>query len=243
MESALRTDFSQERNIKEPALFAGILGDTLKMNHPGGVMAGSLPFRESLPFLNGRVKRTMDILLVLVSAPLALILVGLAAVAIKLSSRGPVFFIQERLGQNGVPFPCYKLRTMVEGAEQGTPQWATEKDPRVTLVGRFLRQSRLDELPQLYNVWIGHMSFVGVRPIRRHFARMLVEKEPLYHLRFLARPGLTGWDQVHNSYPYTLEGQLRKFRFDLYYLKNASVWLDLMILWKTIMVMLRCKGH
>ena len=110
-------------------------------------------------------------------------------------------------------------------------------------MGRFLRRSRLDELPQLYNVWRGEMSFVGVRPIREHFARILAEKEPSYHLRFLARPGLTGWDQVHNSYPCTLEDQLRKFPFDLYYLENASLWLDLVILGKTILVILGCKGH
>ena len=87
------------------------------------------------------------------------------------------------------------------------------------------------------------MSFVGVRPIREHFARILAEQEPLYHLRFLAKPGLTGWDQVHNSYPYTLEGQLRKFRFDLYYLEKASFGLDLFILGKTVMVILGLKGH
>ena len=110
-------------------------------------------------------------------------------------------------------------------------------------MGRFLRRSRLDELPQLYNVWRGEMSFVGVRPIGEHFARILAEKEHSYHLRFLARPGLTGWDQVHNSDPCTLEGQLRKFPFDLYYLENASLWLDLVILGKIILVILGCKGH
>jgi len=242
-ESALRLEVSRQGNFQKPALFNGILGSTLAAPLHGAVMAGVAPFRKSLPFLNGGLKRLMDILLVLLAAPLAVILTGLAAAAIKLGSRGPVFFVQERLGKNGVPFLCYKLRTMVEGAEQGAPQWATESDPRVTQVGKRLRQSRLDELPQLYNVWRGDMSFVGVRPIRQHFARMLAEKEPLYHLRFLAKPGLTGWDQVHNSYPCTLEGQLRKFRFDLYYLKNASFWLDLLILGKTTMVMLRRKGQ
>jgi lipopolysaccharide/colanic/teichoic acid biosynthesis glycosyltransferase len=242
-ESVLRTGFSREGDLGEPPLLANILNNTVAMRFPGVVKAGVIPFRGTLPFLNGRVKRAMDLLLVLLSVPLAVILVGLAALAIKLSSRGPVLFIQERLGKNARPFPCYKLRTMVESAEQGTPQWATESDPRVTRVGRFLRQSRLDELPQLYNVWRGEMSVVGVRPIREHFAMMLAEKEPCYHLRFLAKPGLTGWDQVHNSYPCTLEGQLRKFRFDLYYLENASLWLDLRILGKTIMVILGRKGH
>jgi lipopolysaccharide/colanic/teichoic acid biosynthesis glycosyltransferase len=189
------------------------------------------------------LKRLLDILLVLLAAPPAVVLVGLAAMATKLSSRGPVFFVQERLGRNGIPFSCYKLRTMVVGAEQDAPQWASDNDPRVTRVGRFLRQTRLDELPQLYNVWRGEMSFVGVRPIRQHFAAILAEKEPLYGVRFLAKPGLTGWDQVNNGYPSTLEAQLRKFHFDLYYLENASFWLDLKILGKTVQVVLRLKGR
>ena len=242
-ESVLGTEFAQTGDLGKPALFACSPANSLSVNFQGMVRAEVLRFEKTLSFLNGRGKRALDIVLVLVSAPLAVLLVGLAALAIKFSNRGPVFFVQERLGQNGVPFPCYKLRTMVESAEQGTPRWATQSDPRVTRVGRFLRQIRLDELPQLYNVWRGEMSFVGVRPIREHFAKLLAEKEPRYHLRFLAKPGLTGWDQVHNSYPYTLEAQLRKFHFDLYYLKNASFWLDLRILGKTIMVILGCKGH
>jgi lipopolysaccharide/colanic/teichoic acid biosynthesis glycosyltransferase len=241
-ESALRTELLQERGYAEPTMGAWLGADSFSCNYADG-LADAAPFRKTLPFLNGRLKRAMDILLVLLSTPLAAILLALAALAINLSSRGPVFFVQERLGRNGVPFPCYKLRTMVDGAEQGTPQWATECDPRVTPVGRFLRQSRLDELPQLYNVWRGDMSFVGLRPIREHFAKILADKEPLYHLRFLARPGLTGWDQVHNGYPSTVAGQLRKFRFDLYYLQHASFWLDLVILGKTIMVILGRKGQ
>ena len=225
----------------EQTLFARILESSPDENLHSLARAGAGSFQES--FLNGRLKRCLDIAVVLLCAPLAVVLVGLAAVAIKLSSPGPVFFIQERLGRNAVPFPCYKLRTMVVGAEQDKPQWAAASDPRVTWVGRWLRRCRLDELPQLYNVWRGEMSFVGVRPIREHFARILAAKEPRYYLRFLAKPGLTGWDQVHNGYPCTLEGQLRKFRFDLYYLKNASLWLDLYILGSTLKVMLRCQGH
>jgi lipopolysaccharide/colanic/teichoic acid biosynthesis glycosyltransferase len=242
-ESALKAELVQEEGYGELTKGAWPGGDSPAFDYDGVELANAAPFRKTLPFLNGRLKRTMDILLVLLSAPLAVILLGLAALAIKLTSRGPVLFVQERLGRNGLPFPCYKLRTMVEGAEHGTPQWATESDPRVTPVGRFLRQSRLDELPQLYNVWRGDMSFVGLRPIRQYFARILDEKEHRYYLRFLTRPGITGWDQVHNGYPSTVAGQLRKFRFDLYYLHHASFWLDLLILWKTIVVILRRKGY
>jgi lipopolysaccharide/colanic/teichoic acid biosynthesis glycosyltransferase len=242
-EHAFRTELSQGRDCREAAFYAGIWPGTPE-GHPLSLpAAGATPFRETLPYLSSRLKRLLDILLVLLSTPLAVVLVGLAALATKLSSQGPVFFVQERLGRNGIPFPCYKLRTMVVGAEKDAPQWATDNDPRVTRVGRFLRQTRLDELPQLYNVWRGEMSFVGVRPIRQHFAAILAEKEPHYGIRFLAKPGLTGWDQVNNSYPSTLEAQLRKFRFDLYYLENASFWLDLFVLGKTVKVILRCKGH
>jgi lipopolysaccharide/colanic/teichoic acid biosynthesis glycosyltransferase len=241
-ESILERGFS-EVDVVEPAIFGAGQAITPAVSFPDMAKAESPPARETMSFLNGRLKRAMDILLVLMAAPLAVILVGLAAVAIKLGSRGPVFFVQERLGRDRLPFLCYKLRTMVDGAERGAPQWATASDPRVTRVGRFLRRIRLDELPQLYNVWRGEMSFVGVRPIREHFARMLSELEPSYSLRFLARPGLTGWDQIHNGYPCTLEGQLHKFRFDLHYLENASFWLDLFILGKTIAVILGCKGQ
>jgi lipopolysaccharide/colanic/teichoic acid biosynthesis glycosyltransferase len=206
-------------------------------------LAETRPIRERLPYLHGFSKRCLDILLVLLAAPLAAILVGLAALAIKVTSRGPVFFIQERLGYNGLPFRCYKLRTMVEGAEKGSPQWATDDDPRVTGVGRCLRRTRLDELPQLFNVWRGEMSFVGPRPIRRHFAGMLAAQEPLYYVRFMAKPGVTGWDQVSHGYPNTIAGQLHKFRYDLHYLNNASFWFDLVILGKTIGVVLKLTGQ
>jgi lipopolysaccharide/colanic/teichoic acid biosynthesis glycosyltransferase len=240
-EYALRTEVFPQDCPESPDL-TGILGDwpdELPWPRP---WPEAEVCRDRLPYLSGRWKRALDVLLVLATAPLAVILVGLAALAIKLTSRGPALFVQERLGRNGVPFPCYKLRTMIVNAENGVPRWAVDHDPRITGVGRFLRRTRLDELPQLYNIWRGDMSFVGVRPIRQHFAAILAAREPLYTLRFLARPGLTGWDQVHNGYPNTLEGQLRKFRYDLHYLKNASFWLDLRILGKTILVMLKCTG-
>lgn len=221
----------------------GILADSPAETPLPTALAEADLCRGRLPYLNGGWKRSLDMLLVLCTAPLAAILVGLAALAVKLTSRGPALFVQERLGRNGVPFPCYKLRTMIVNAENGVPCWAADHDPRITGVGRFLRKTRLDELPQLYNIWRGDMSFVGVRPIRRYFARVLAEKEPLYTVRFLAKPGLTGWDQVNNGYPNTLEGQLRKFRYDLFYLKKASLWLDLRILGKTVLVVLRCTGR
>jgi lipopolysaccharide/colanic/teichoic acid biosynthesis glycosyltransferase len=241
-EYAIKNDWVPEGS---PGLqdLAGIFGDLPAESPLPAALAEADGCRGRLPYLNGGWKRALDVMLVLCAAPLAVILVGLAALAVKLTSRGPALFVQERLGRHGVPFLCYKLRTMIVNAENGVPCWAADHDPRITGVGRWLRRTRLDELPQLYNIWRGDMSLVGVRPIRRYFARVLAEKEPRYAVRFLAKPGLTGWDQVNNGYPNTLEGQLRKFRYDLYYLKNASFWLDLRILGKTILVVLRCTGR
>lgn len=223
--------------------FSGLLEDKALRDIPDRVPAEGELCQAALPYLDGWLKRSLDMVLVLLCAPLAVILVGLAALAIKLSSRGPVFFLQERLGQNGRPFRCVKLRTMVVEAESAGPAWAAANDPRVTRVGKILRRSRLDELPQLYNVWQGEMSFVGPRPIRSHFAVQLIREEPRYPLRLAAKPGLTGWDQVNHGYPSTLEAQLRKFDFDLYYLNHASLWLDLLILGKTLGVILGGKGQ
>ena len=174
---------------------------------------------------------------------LALPFLLISALAIKLDSAGPVFFIQERLGQNEVPFRLYKLRTMIHNAEQFTgPQWSTEDDPRITRVGRVLRKLRLDELPQLFNVLKGEMSVMGPRPIRKHFADVLAQEVPYYRLRFLAKPGLTGWAQVNYDYAGSKEGQSEKLQYDLFYLVHQSIWLDLYILFKTIKVMVWGKG-
>jgi len=242
-EQTFKADLALSHDFGTSALFEEIFEGTPAGDLTCDQEAGAWPFQATLPYLGGRLKRTLDVLLTLLTAPLAVALVGISALAIKLTSRGPVFFIQERLGQYGVPFPCFKLRTMVDGAEKGTPQWAAEKDPRITWVGKILRKTRLDELPQLYNVWRGEMSFVGPRPIRCHFAAMLTKEVPSYRLRFVAKPGLTGWDQVHNGYPSTLEAQIRKFHCDLYYLHHASFGLDLLLLGKTLKVILGFKGR
>lgn len=242
-EPAFNSEPVRSRDYCDSAVFPLTWEDLPENVFPGAAAIATAPLRARSPYLHGLLKRVLDITLVLLAAPLAVILVGLAALAIKFTSRGPVFFVQKRLGYNCVPFRCYKLRTMVEGAENGPPQWATEADPRITCVGRLLRKTRLDELPQLFNIWRGEMSFVGPRPIRRHFARMLTAKEPRYSLRFLAKPGLTGWDQVHNGYPNTITGQLHKFRYDLYYLRKSSFWLDLVVLGKTVVVVLRGNGQ
>ena len=195
------------------------------------------------PGIASKMKRGFDILFALLILTPALPLLLIAALAIKLDSAGPVLFIQERLGQNEVPFRLLKLRTMIHNAERFTgPQWSAEDDPRITRVGRILRKLRLDELPQIFNVLKGDMGVVGPRPIRKHFADILAQEVPYYRLRFLAKPGLTGWAQVNHDYAGSKEGQSEKLQYDLFYLVHQSIWLDLYILFKTLKVVTWGKG-
>jgi len=191
-----------------------------------------------------RLKRLLDLTLslmgLLVSGPLLLIIV----LAIKSTSKGPVFFRQERLGMNERPFSLLKFRTMVDEAEKETgPKWSSSDDPRITGVGRFLRKTRLDEIPQLINILRGEMNLVGPRPIRRHFADKLAEKFPFYRLRFSVKPGITGWAQVNGDYAGSDEGQLEKLEYELFYIQNQSIFLDLLIILKTIQTVLFRPGE
>jgi len=188
-------------------------------------------------------KRAFDIGLTLLLSPFALVVVFFCALAIKLDSRGPVFFLQERLGLDGKPFKLVKLRTMIDNAEKNTPQWCRDNDPRITRVGRILRKLRLDEVPQLLNVLKNEMSLIGPRPIRRHFTDLLAREIPFYRLRLLAKPGLTGWAQVHSGHANTLESHTQMIQYDLYYVFNPSLWLDFLTLLKTVRVILLGKGR
>jgi lipopolysaccharide/colanic/teichoic acid biosynthesis glycosyltransferase len=166
-----------------------------------------------------------------------------AAVAVRLESEGPALFVQERLGQGRVPFRCIKFRTMRHNAEHGSgPVRSHVNDPRITRIGRFLRRSRMDELPQLFNVIKGDMSLVGPRPIRECFADELAARTPFYDIRFLAKPGLTGWAQIRFRYATSPEEEIEKLRFDLFYIRQQSFWMDLRILVETMWAVLRMKG-
>jgi len=164
------------------------------------------------------------------------------ALAVKLSSRGPLFFRQPRVGMGGRVFEVVKFRTMYTDAESGGAKWATKDDPRVTSVGMFLRKTRIDEIPQLWNVLKGDMGFVGPRPERPEFVAWLTEELPFYYLRTLIRPGLTGWAQVRYGYGATLAETKEKLEYDLYYIKHMSLGLDLMIMFETIKTILRRRG-
>jgi lipopolysaccharide/colanic/teichoic acid biosynthesis glycosyltransferase len=166
------------------------------------------------------------------------------AAAIKLDSRGPVIFSQERVGLRGRRFMVHKFRSMRQDAEKGTgPTWAKEHDDRITRVGAFLRKCRLDELPQMWNVLWGEMSFIGPRPERPYFVELLKSKIPYFDLRHYAMPGITGWAQVMYRYGASVEDAYHKLEYDLYYAKNISLRLDLLILLKTIGVVLKGEGR
>jgi len=159
---------------------------------------------------------------------------SLIAAAILMTSRGPIIFSQKRLGYREREFTIYKFRTMVLEAERGGPQWAKPNDKRTTAVGRFLRRTHLDELPQLWNVLWGELSLIGPRPERPEFVATLEKEIPFYELRHLIRPGLTGWAQVNYRYGASIDDSYEKLQYDIHYLKNRSLALDLLIILKTI---------
>jgi sugar transferase (PEP-CTERM system associated) len=193
--------------------------------------------------LTETIRRALDVGLSLMGLFLSAPIMLLAALAIKLDSPGPIFFRQERVGKDGNVFVLYKFRSMSVDAERLTgPVWASEDDPRVTRVGRVLRKIRLDETPQMFNVLIGDMSFIGPRPERPVFVNQLKEQLPLYVLRFAVKPGITGWAQVRYSYGSTVEDALEKLQYELYYIKNMSIFLDLLILLKSVQVVLLGRG-
>jgi len=193
--------------------------------------------------LRSFVKRSFDLVVSAVMLVLTLPLMLATALAIRLESPGPVIFRQERVGRGGRPFTCLKFRSMRADAEQdGVPRWAIEGDPRVTRVGRFIRKTRIDELPQLINVLRGDMSFVGPRPERPSFVGELNKTIPYYDLRHSVKPGVTGWAQVRYSYGASVEDARKKLQFDLYYVKNHSLFLDLVVLVETVRVVLFQEG-
>lgn len=204
-----------------------------------------LAFSEGFDFLSRArsLKRFLDVVLASAGLILASPLLLVAALAIRLDSRGPVFYRQERVGLRGRVFAIHKLRTMRPDAEaEGAPRWASEKDPRTTRVGRWLRKLRIDEIPQLWSVLRGEMSFVGPRPERPYFVEWLSREIPWYRLRLAARPGLTGWAQLRFPYGASAEDAKRKLEYDLYYLKNASVFLDLAIVFHTVRHVILARG-
>lgn len=204
-------------------------------------------FLENLMELNKQAfekfKRIADIILAIILSVPFIIIFPLAAIAIKINSKGPIIYKQKRVGKNGKIFEIIKFRSMVADAEKNGAQWAQKKDKRVTLSGNILRKTRIDELPQIWNVFKGDLSFIGPRPERPEFVKKLAEKIPHYSMRNLVKPGLSGWAQVNFPYGASVEDAIEKLQYDLYYIKNRSLALEISIALKTIMTILSREGR
>jgi exopolysaccharide biosynthesis polyprenyl glycosylphosphotransferase len=192
-----------------------------------------------------KLKRLIDIVGSALGLILSLPIYLIVPILIKVSSAGPVFYRQKRLGRYGKPFRVLKFRTMIHHAERhsGGPVWSQENDPRITAIGRWLRKARIDETPQLINVFLGHMSMVGPRPERPVFIKELSQRIPFYYERLYVQPGLTGWAQINYPYAGTIEEAKIKLQYDLYYIKHISFFLDCLILFKTIKIVLFGRGR
>lgn len=189
------------------------------------------------------VKRVFDVGASAVLLLLTLPIMGLTALLILLESGGPILYRQERVGQGGAIFTMLKFRSMTVNAEQdGRPLWAAPNDARVTRVGRIIRKLRIDELPQVFNVFMGTMSFVGPRPERAFFVSQLIAEIPYYSARHTVKPGITGWSQIKYPYGASIDDAIQKLQYDLYYIKNHGLFLDLMILFQTARVILWGRG-
>ncbi|MEA2101705.1 MAG: sugar transferase [Thermodesulfobacteriota bacterium] len=209
-----------------------------------GIRPSSMIFTHGFLRTNMQVmlKRVFDIFFASLGTICAFPVMFAAAIAIRMDSPGPVFYFQDRVGRDGKDFHVIKFRSMVEDAEKNGPQWASEGDPRITRIGRFIRKTRIDELPQFINVLKNDMSFVGPRPERRYFVDQLKEHIPYYALRLHIKPGITGWAQVNYPYGDTIEDSRQKLKYDLYYAKNRSLWLDIVIIFQTLKVALKGRG-
>lgn len=199
---------------------------------------------QLMPEWEKKAKRLMDIivslLILIISSPAIII----TAIAIKLDSKGAIFYKQERIGLKEKPFNVYKFRSMVSDAEKKSgPVWSAKNDPRITRVGRIIRKIRIDEVPQMFNVLNGEMSLVGPRPERKYFIDKLSKEIPLYKRRLKVRPGVTGWAQVKHKYDETIEDVRTKLNYDLFYIENISIRMDFKILFRTIFVVLFGKGQ
>ncbi len=241
LQDVLNCKFCGIEVVDAPSFYEELTGKLLIENITPGWFIFSNGFK-----LNTRInifKRFFDVAGSLLGLALTFPLYPLVALIIKIDSRGPIFFRQIRVGEMEKEFFIYKFRTMRQDAESGTGAvWAQSNDPRVTRIGKFLRKTRIDELPQLYNVLKGEMSFVGPRPERPEFVKKLKEVVPFYSERHFVKPGITGWAQIRYPYGASEQDALEKLRYDLYYIKNMSIFLEMTITLETVKVMLFGRG-
>jgi len=242
MQELLDLRLSGAVNIEEATSWLEKISGMIEVEHlyPSWIIFAK-GFRFSSSFRI--VRRSINFVVGLIGLLLAAPLIPFIALAIRLDTPGAVFYRQKRVGRGGRTFYCYKFRTMHEDAEADIgPTWADDDDPRITRVGRFLRTSRLDEIPQLWCVLKGDMAFVGPRPERPEFVEWLTNEIPYYGVRHLVRPGITGWAQVRYKYGNTVEDAKEKLQYDLFYIKNASIGLDVLIWFQTMKIVLLGRG-
>jgi sugar transferase (PEP-CTERM system associated) len=240
VEQLLQLKFSGVQVEDAHSVYEKVTGKILLTNLAPSWLFLSAGFRKSRSLL--AAKRFIDIAVSLLGIILGLPLIGVIAFAIWLETGSPILFRQQRAGLGQRPFTILKFRSMFQNAEARGPSWATNNDPRITRVGRLLRKYRLDELPQVFNVLRGEMSLVGPRPEQTRLCEMLEERIPMYWRRHSVRPGITGWAQVKYQYGSTIEETERKLEYDLYYIKNLSIKLDLAIILATFNVILFGRG-
>ncbi len=235
-----RVDNGRIRIKLLPDMYAILSGSVEMTNIYGALLIEIIP--DAMPFWQQAIKRLMDIVISLVAVVCLIPFYLFSALAVKLSSPGPIFFLQDRVGINGKVFRIIKFRTMYVNSEQQGPQLSSEGDPRITPIGRFMRKTRLDEFPQFINVLLGQMSLVGPRPERQFYIDQIVQVEPQYIHLTKVRPGITSWGQVKYGYAENVDQMLQRMKFDLIYLKNRSLALDIKIMFYTVIIVIKAKG-
>lgn len=241
LQEVLRCKLCGIEVVDAPSFYEQMTGKLLLENITPSWFIFSHGFKATL--LLRLMKRMVDLFCASIGLLLVLPFIPLIALVIRIDSPGPIFFRQTRVGEGETLFNLFKFRSMRQDAESGTGAvWAQTKDPRVTKVGEFLRLSRIDEIPQLYNVLRGDMSLVGPRPERPEFVKKLTEVIPYYSERHYVKPGVTGWAQVRYSYGASIEDAIEKLRYDLYYIKHLSLIFDILIIMETVKVVLYRRG-
>jgi sugar transferase (PEP-CTERM system associated) len=241
LKEVLNCKFSGIQVVDAPSFYEQLTGKLLIENITPSWFIFSDGFR--ITNFSCFCKRVADIIFSIVGMILAIPLFPIIVILVKFNSPGPIFFKQTRVGNREKGFVLYKFRTMPEDAESKTGAvWSQKDDPRISKTGKFLRKTRLDEIPQLYNVFRGDMSFVGPRPERPEFVEKLKEVIPFYSERHFIKPGLTGWAQVKYPYGASVEDTIEKLRYDLYYIKNLSLFLDALIILETVKVVIFGRG-
>jgi exopolysaccharide biosynthesis polyprenyl glycosylphosphotransferase len=240
MNILLKIDDGKARIKSLPDTYV-ILSGKVKMTNIYGALLLEI-ISDAMPIWQRVVKRAMDFILSLIAVIILIPFYIFSAIAVKLSSPGPVFFLQDRVGKNGQTFKIIKFRTMVMNAEKNGPQLSSKDDPRITKVGKFMRKTRLDEFPQFINVLIGDMSIVGPRPERQFYIDQIAKIQPQYNQLTKVRPGITSWGQVKFGYAENVDQMLQRMKYDLLYLKNRSLSLDIKIIFYTFIIVLKAEG-